>query len=348
MANPTISKRNFIEVAVEDTSIALSQLTPGTNGHVVQTIGGVVSSALVSDANIGNGTIAVTKMAPGTANTVLQSNGTANSFAQLANAHIAAGAAIAYSKLALGTSIVNADIAAAAAIAYSKLNLANSITTTDIVNGTLTNEDLNAAAAIAVSKLAAGTNGDVLTTTGGVPAWGTVSSGAMTQIGHAELSVAASAITFSSIPGTYKHLKIILYARTTQATQNAAVGIRFNGDSAANYDSQLIQGVGASPNAVEILGGIYAHIGALPAAAATGGTALFGIAEVTIPWYANTTKQKGAVGVSASKWSTGASGLAASQRAGFWRSSAAITSVSLVPESLNFEAGSVATLYGMN
>lgn len=55
----------------------------------------------------------------------------------IVNADISASAAIAYSKLSLGTSIVNADISASAAIAYSKLNLTNSVTSADIVSVTL-------------------------------------------------------------------------------------------------------------------------------------------------------------------------------------------------------------------
>lgn len=62
----------------------------------------------------------------------------------IADAEVSATAAIAYSKLALGSSIVNGDIAAGAAIAYSKLALS-----TSIVNG-----DIATAAAIAYSKLA--------------------------------------------------------------------------------------------------------------------------------------------------------------------------------------------------
>lgn len=62
----------------------------------------------------------------------------------IVNGDIAAGAGIAYSKLALANAIVNGDIAAAAAIAYSKLNLVGSIVNTDVAT----------AAAIAESKLA--------------------------------------------------------------------------------------------------------------------------------------------------------------------------------------------------
>ena len=55
----------------------------------------------------------------------------------IVNEDINSAAAIAYSKLSLGTSIVNADISASAAIAYSKLNLTNSVTSADIVSVTL-------------------------------------------------------------------------------------------------------------------------------------------------------------------------------------------------------------------
>ncbi len=80
--------------------------------------------------------------------------------------HISSSAAIAYSKLALASSIVNADISNSAAIAYSKLSLSNSIVNADIsssaaiaysklaLTGTLVNSDISSSAAIAYSKLA--------------------------------------------------------------------------------------------------------------------------------------------------------------------------------------------------
>jgi hypothetical protein len=83
----------------------------------------------------------------------------------LTNTHINAAAAIAYSKLNLGTSIVNADVSASAAIAYSKLNLGTSIVNADInasaaiaysklnLGTSIVNADINASAAIAYSKL---------------------------------------------------------------------------------------------------------------------------------------------------------------------------------------------------
>jgi hypothetical protein len=53
----------------------------------------------------------------------------------------------------------------------------NAITSVKVLDGTITNADINSAAAIAVTKFSAGTNGQVLTTVGGVPTWNTPSSG---------------------------------------------------------------------------------------------------------------------------------------------------------------------------
>lgn len=47
----------------------------------------------------------------------------------------------------------------------------NAITSTKISDGTIVNADVSTSAAVVVSKLAAGTNTQVLTTTGGVPTW---------------------------------------------------------------------------------------------------------------------------------------------------------------------------------
>jgi len=95
----------------------------------------------------------------GTSAHVLKSTGDAAPvWGFITNANVDSAAAISYSKLSLGTSIVNADISATAAIAYSKLNLASSITSSDIVDGTIVNGDINASAAIAYSKLSLGTS----------------------------------------------------------------------------------------------------------------------------------------------------------------------------------------------
>jgi hypothetical protein len=75
--------------------------------------------------------------------------------ASIVNADIAAGAAIAYSKLALTGSIVNADVAAGAAIAYSKLALTGTILNADLA-GSIAYSKLSLTGSVATADLAAG------------------------------------------------------------------------------------------------------------------------------------------------------------------------------------------------
>jgi hypothetical protein len=75
--------------------------------------------------------------------------------------------------------IINTDINAGAAIAYSKLALTGSITSSDIANDTIVNADINTAAAIAATKIAgtAVTQADTGTVTSTMIADGTIVNG---------------------------------------------------------------------------------------------------------------------------------------------------------------------------
>lgn len=53
----------------------------------------------------------------------------------------------------------------------------NAINSSKIADGSITNDDINSSAGISVSKLAAGSNGQVLTTVGGTPTWSSSGSG---------------------------------------------------------------------------------------------------------------------------------------------------------------------------
>jgi hypothetical protein len=62
------------------------------------------------------------------------------------------------------------------------------------------------------TRLGIGTTGQVLTVSGGVPAWATPTSGSLTQISSTALSGAS--VTLSSIPTSYKHLALFIYGAT--------------------------------------------------------------------------------------------------------------------------------------
>ena len=90
---------------------------------------------------------------------------------------------------------------------------------------TTTGDLIYASAANTPARLGVGTNGQYLTTNGTVPSWGTVSSGAMTLISSQAMS--GTTITFSSIPQTYKALRLII-SNPTVAVNGGSLILTFN------------------------------------------------------------------------------------------------------------------------
>jgi len=93
-------------------------------------------------------------------------------------------------------------------------------TTTKALNPSTTLGDIEyrSSTANTNTRLGIGTTGQVLSVTGGVPAWATVSSGAMTLISTTTLSGAS--VTIGSIPSGYQQLLI----RGFDITNNTAAG----------------------------------------------------------------------------------------------------------------------------
>jgi hypothetical protein len=121
----------------------------------------------------------------------------------------------------------NSNIAPAAGIVYSKLALASAI-----VNG-----DISPAAAIGVSKLAPGSNGQVLTTSGGAPVWGVGAVGGMTLIAETAASGSSTTISFASLPQTYKALRAYCFVRSQAAI--GQVDFRFRANSVSGVTDYL-------------------------------------------------------------------------------------------------------------
>jgi hypothetical protein len=82
------------------------------------------------------------------------------------------------------------------------------------------------------TRLGIGTAGQVLSVSGGVPAWTTTTGGGMTLISSGNLSGSAN-IAITSIPATYKNLQLWI-KDPTWATDNY-IGLRLNGDTGSNY-----------------------------------------------------------------------------------------------------------------
>jgi hypothetical protein len=104
------------------------------------------------------------------------------------------------------------------------------------LNPATTLGDLNYASATANTntRLGVGSSGQVLTVSGGVPAWTTPSSGSMTLLSTTSLT--GSSVSLSSISQGYKDLRLEL-TDVTFSTNASSVLVRFNGDTGTNYEA---------------------------------------------------------------------------------------------------------------
>jgi len=145
----------------------------------------------------------------------------------------------------------------------------------------------------------------------------------------------ATDIEFTSIPGTYVHLQLRGFLRTTSGDQ---LRLTFN-NSTNNYRSHYLEGTGGG-----VLAGsesdprinIYA---ALPSAASTFSGTITDILD-----YANTNKTK--VVRALSGWDGNGSGYV-DLDSGLWNDTTAITSIKFAPSAGNFAQYSHFALYGI-
>jgi hypothetical protein len=145
-------------------------------------------------------------------------------------------------------------------------------------------------------------------------------------------------VTFSNIPGTFTDL-ILVSASDTDYPFAAGVStyLRINGDTAGNYSTTWLLGSGSaasSSRASNDTNGIY--IGEFSGTANTQETSI-----VQIMSYANTNVHKTVLSSSA------VASYFVTRQVGLWRSTAAITSVSVRAGGYTFQQGGTFSLYGV-
>jgi hypothetical protein len=147
------------------------------------------------------------------------------------------------------------------------------------------------------------------------------------------LSSAQNSVTFSSIPGTYTDLVLLTNAGITSGIEDIA--LQFNSDTGTNYSRTYMYGDGSS--AVSGRNSSVARI----ALGTFGSGSINGINICHIQNYANTTTYKTVI----SRGSNASS--VAIAYAGLWRSTSAITSMTLGTTGSTWMSGSTFTLYGI-
>ena len=155
---------------------------------------------------------------------------------------------------------------------------------------------------------------------------------AYTAIASQTLGSSASSVTFSSIPGTFRDLVIVL--RFTASDGNIFPAMTFNSDTGANYNLVRMDGNGSSADSGTASGNSQFNI--------FGGFATSGrnfMATYNVMDYSQTNKHKSMLGRE-----DDAAG-SVSARAYRWASTAAITTITFGG---TYPAGSTFSLYGVS
>lgn len=165
----------------------------------------------------------------------------------------------------------------------------------------------------------------------------------LVRIDQEVLGLAAASIDFASLPATYEDLIVVIQGQTSNAAVQS-LRVRFNGDTGSNYDySRWNRFLAVSSNTTSAVAAAFIEAGSLNSSASTSRAS---IATIEIPNYRRTSFFKMMQATNAVSDGATAGGQYPQLSSGLWRSTAAITQVTLTLAAGDFTAGTVATLYG--
>jgi hypothetical protein len=146
------------------------------------------------------------------------------------------------------------------------------------------------------------------------------------------LATAASSVVFGSLPQTYRDLIVIIDGGITSGAE--AMAMRFNGDSGSNYHYVLANGNGSTTGAFVVSPTIFARLGSIY----TGSNNFV----ASVMDYSATDKHKTVLARGNSPAN------AVFMTSSRWANTAAITSVTILPDVANtFTSGSTFQIYGV-
>ena len=157
------------------------------------------------------------------------------------------------------------------------------------------------------------------------------------KIATTTLGSAAASITFSSIAASWTDLRLVM---TATSSTNTITELQFNGDTGTSYSYTVLYGDGTSAYSSKSTNNnfIYTYATASP-----GGGTIPAFYTIDIFSYAGSTYKTALLTGSGD---TNNSGRVANI-VGLWRSTSAITSVTVLPNSGTYSTGTTATLYGI-
>lgn len=154
------------------------------------------------------------------------------------------------------------------------------------------------------------------------------------------LGSAAASITFNSIAASWTDLRIVLVG--TNSALYAGANLRFNSDSGTNYSTTILYGTGSSAGSYRVSNAsqvdLFSSFG--------GNTTMPQMSTVDIFSYAGSTYKTFLWNNANNQTVTGGSGTI-SPSVGLWRSSSAITSISITASTGNWNTGTSVTLWGI-
>lgn len=150
------------------------------------------------------------------------------------------------------------------------------------------------------------------------------------------LSSAASSITFSSIPGTYTDLRLVLFVKVADSND---LRIRFNTSTTTVYSFTYISGNGTSTSSGYQSGTTYIN----PCQFVQLPSTQFALITADIFSYAGSTNKTVLCTTSNDLNNSGS----VERTVGLWRNTSAIDQIVLSPAAGQFSIGTNATIYGI-
>jgi hypothetical protein len=225
------------------------------------------------------------------------------------------------------TAAVPANVKTANDLAAAAIPKSTVTTNGDLIYGT---------GSATVSRIGIGSTGNVLTVAAGIPSWAApAGGGGMTLL--QSLALTGATVTSSTFSSAYK--QIFIYIQSCYGTARDEMRMRLNADTGSNYAYHLTE-IAAVISVYRQSSAASAHIGTVADQTAVKKSANFGV-------YITTPSDTNNVMIQSQMLWGDATLMYQEIMQGIYDSSAAITSITLFPNSGTFTSGT-AYIYGVN